>query len=166
MDFCRNITMGTIWEHSITEQNPFSLQKNLMGTCWVHNTGLRVWAGKLDFITHVSCNEKGSYLLLQERSLNHRSEKGLIFRICKDFYNCKGNSVVREDRSFCQGLCYGRGNQKAAASGHFQGDGRGQGPWWWSLDSLWVSALRELHTQRQPGQEFPVCPVVKTPPAI
>jgi len=22
--------------------------------------------------------------------VNHRSEKGLIFRICKDFYNCKG----------------------------------------------------------------------------
>ena len=40
-----------------------------MGTCLVYNIGLWVWGGKVDFITHVSCNEKGSYLLLVERCL-------------------------------------------------------------------------------------------------
>ena len=51
------------------QQNLFSLLKNLTGTSWLHNIGLWVWGGKVHFITHVSCNEKGSYLLLGERCL-------------------------------------------------------------------------------------------------
>ena len=51
------------------EQNLLSLLKNLTGTCWLHSIGLWVWGGKVHFITHVSCNEKGSYLLLGERRL-------------------------------------------------------------------------------------------------
>ena len=60
---------GCLRAQTDRQQNLFSLLKNLTGTCWLHNTGLWVWGGKVHFITHVSCNEKGSYLLLGERCL-------------------------------------------------------------------------------------------------
>ena len=57
--------------------------------------------------------------------VNHKYEKGLIFRIHKELENCKGQNVVKADRSFCQEFRCGRRNEKVAAPGHFQGDGRG-----------------------------------------
>ena len=93
--------------------------------------------------------------------VNHRYEKGLIFRIRKEFKNGKGQNVVKEDRSFCQGFRCGRRNQKGAAPGHFQGDGHGLFLVMVVITGIChVSDLRELHPQRQGGQDFPDGPVV------
>ena len=99
--------------------------------------------------------------------VNHKYEKGLIFRIHKELENCKGQNVVKADRSFCQEFRCGRRNEKVAAPGHFQGDGRGLFLVMVVITGICrVSELRKLHTQRQAGQDFPGGPVVKNPPAI
>ena len=99
--------------------------------------------------------------------VNHKYEKGLIFRIHKELENCKGQDVVKADRSFCQEFRCGRRNKKVAAPGHFQGDGRGLFLVMVVITGICrVSELRKLHTQRRAGQDFPGVPVVKIPPAI
>ena len=99
--------------------------------------------------------------------VNHKYEKGLIFRIHKELENCKGQNVVKADRSFCQEFRCGRRNEKVAAPGHFQGDGRGLFLVMVVITGICrVSELRKLHTQRQAGQDFPGGPVVKNLTAI
>ena len=67
--------------------------------------------------------------------VNHKYEKGLIFRIHKELENCKGQKVVKADRSFCQEFRCGRRNQKVAALGIFRVmDVACSWSWWWSLE--------------------------------
>lgn len=99
--------------------------------------------------------------------VNHKYEKGLMFRIHKELENCKGQNVVKADRSSCQEFRCGRRNKKVAAPGHFQGDGRGLLLVIVVITGICpVSELRKLHTQRHAGQDIPGGPVVKIPPAI
>ena len=85
--------------------------------------------------------------------VNHKYEKGLIFGIHKEFENCKGQNVVKANRSFCQEFRCGRRNKKVAAPGHFQGDGQpvpGHGGDHWNLPCVRAQKASHPKTSR-PG---------------